>query len=125
LRKVFFPFKEGSNFFDFAGNPFARIPAAKQTRKKQNRTTQSATTRKAPEYQNPPSPTFEKPLDKDSNQDSYASHFFEGVEEKLKSKLKKDLKIMGRAVAKEAVAITSELVVSLFKGGNPKNSRRR
>lgn len=125
VEQGFFPFDEVSNFFDFTGNPFAGVSTARQNRKEPKRTAQSATKSKYPEQQPAPSPASKKQVKIDSAQKSYARHFFDGVEEQLKSKLKKDLKIMGRAVAKDAVAITSEFVVSLFKGGNPKNSRRR
>lgn len=125
VEQGFFPFKEGSSFFDFAGDPFARVPAAKQTRKEPNRKAKPTSKTKSPEQTTPLEPDFEKPVKTDSIQDSYSSHFFDGIEDQLKSKLKKDLKIMGRAVAKDAVAIVSEIVVSFFKGGKTRNSRKR
>jgi hypothetical protein len=106
------------------GDPFTRVPAAKQTSKKPNSRDIPASKTKSPEQTTPLEPAFEKPVKSDSIQDSYASHFFDGIEDQLKSKLKKDLKIMGRAVAKDAVAIVSEIVVSFFKGGKTRSSRK-
>jgi hypothetical protein len=111
----FFSFEGGSNLFDFAENPFEKVAVTKPGSKRVNKTAKTAGKRESPKPQSPSNSACKERVETDSSQDSYASHFFDGIEEGLKNKLKKDLKIIGRAVAKDAVNTAADLLGGIFK----------
>jgi hypothetical protein len=112
----FFSFEGGSNFFEFTDNPFDKeavtIPRSKSVNKTANTTVAK---KESPNPQSTSKPACKERVETDSSQDSYASHFFDGIEEGLKNKLKKDLKIIGRAVAKDAVNTAADFLCGIFK----------
>lgn len=105
-----------SGIFDVERDPFEIAPAANNA---------SLNSRKSGDSQTPSRVASKKIHQNASSQDSYASHFLDGVEAHLKSSLKKDAKKIGGAVAKDVLSIGGEIITNLINGGNSSKPRRR
>jgi len=111
-----------SGIFDVEHDPFKIAPAVNHILKKQD---EAVNPRNSGDSQTPSRVASKKTHQNESSQDSYASHFLDGVEAHLKSSLKKDAKKIGGAVAKDVLSIGGEIITNLLNGGNSSKPRRR
>ena len=111
-----------SGLFDVEHDPFKIAPPIKRMRQKRDKV---AAPRKKGDSQVSSRESAKKTPQNEPSQDSYAGHFFDGVEDQLKSSLKKNLRKIGGAVAKDVLSIGSEIITGLLNGEKPSKTRRR
>ena len=117
----FVSFAGRSGIFDVAEDPFNSVGFATPIISSQSKTSTSKMSNKTP---NQPENTLEKTTNNKSGESSLSKSFLDGVEEELRSSMKKNLNKIGRGLAKDALSIGTELVTSLLSG-KPTKSRRR